>query len=539
MYMYKSIKSVRLKLLVGFLIGSICIVATIGCRTQSALPTTPAIEGKSIVVLFENDVHCAIEGYPALAGLREAISDTAYTQLVSSGDFIQGGTIGAISKGSYIVDIMSKMGYDAITLGNHEFDFKTPRLLELLGGLAPQVTCCNFVDKATGATVFKDFVLTEVGDKKIAYIGVTTTSTLSTMPTAFHAEDGTMEYDLLPQEMVDYVQRAANQARRVGANYVIVLSHLGEKSNDYNVSSHELVAATMGIDAVLDGHTHSVVRQQMVRNKDGKEIPVAQTGTLFQNVGKLVIMPNGGISIELPATKNIRQTSQTIQAEVNRIKAEAEAVTNRVVAKSDVDLLLRNAKGYEITRMAESNTGDLVTDAYRITTGADIGLLNAGAIRNSLKAGNLTYGDLMSLLPYDNWMCVAEVTGAQLMKCLEENTAKLPHPDGQFPVVSGMHYTVDAKTHVVSDVTVLDQTTGRYEPIDLERVYTVASTDYAVCNGGFRNTLAEARVVRKGFMSYCDAFIEYVTDHLGGHITTDYAQTDNRITVTGMDEVLK
>lgn len=537
--MYKSTISRNLKLLVGFLFASLCVATTIGCRSHSTLPTATANSGKSIVILFENDVHCAIDGYPALAGLRDAIADTAYTQLVCSGDFIQGGTIGAISKGSYIIEVLSKMGYNAITLGNHEFDFRTPQLLSLLKDLNPQVTCCNFIEKATGKTVYNDFVLSEVGDKKIAYIGVTTTSTLMSMPTAFYAEDGTMEYDLVPEQIADRVQRAADHARRVGANYVIVLSHLGEKSNENNLSSYELVAATSGIDAVLDGHTHSVVRQQMVRNKEGIEVPVSQTGTLFSNVGKLVIMPNGAIEVSLPAVSNISERSEAIQAEVDRIKADAEAVTNRVVAKSDVDLILRNHKGYEITRLAESNTGDLVTDAYRIITGADIGLLNAGAIRNSLKAGDLTYGDLMSLLPYDNLMCVAEATGAQLLNLLVVNTAKLPRPDGQFPAVSGMHYTVDANTHEVSNVTVLNKDSGQYEPLDLERVYTIASTDYAICNGGFRNTLAEARILRQGFMSYCDAFIEYVTQHLNGHITQDYAEVDNRITVTGIDEILK
>ena len=77
---------------------------------------------KSIVILYENDVHCGIDGYQILAGLRDAVADTAFVAVVSSGDFVQGGTAGAISKGQYVADIMREVGYDAITLGNHEFD---------------------------------------------------------------------------------------------------------------------------------------------------------------------------------------------------------------------------------------------------------------------------------------------------------------------------------------------------------------------------------------------------------------------------------
>ena len=87
---------------------------------------------RSIVILYENDVHCAVDGYAKLAGLRDAIADTADVFLVSNGDYVQGQTVGAISKGQYIVDVMQKMDYDAITLGNHEFDYGMERMFQLL-----------------------------------------------------------------------------------------------------------------------------------------------------------------------------------------------------------------------------------------------------------------------------------------------------------------------------------------------------------------------------------------------------------------------
>ena len=109
-------------------------------------PVEPQQERQSIVILFENDVHCAIDGYARIAGLRDAIADTAWAALVSSGDYLQGTVVGAISHGQYIVDIMRTMRYDAVELGNHEFDYGVPRLQELFAGFNAPVLCCNLFD---------------------------------------------------------------------------------------------------------------------------------------------------------------------------------------------------------------------------------------------------------------------------------------------------------------------------------------------------------------------------------------------------------
>ena len=118
---------------------------------------------KSIVVLYENDVHCAVDGYAKLAGLRDAIADTAHVFLVSNGDYVQGQTVGAISKGQYVVDIMKTIGYDAITLGNHEFDYGMERMFELLRQVPAPIVCCNLYDVRLGRSVFAPYVMKRVG----------------------------------------------------------------------------------------------------------------------------------------------------------------------------------------------------------------------------------------------------------------------------------------------------------------------------------------------------------------------------------------
>ncbi len=241
---------------------------------------------KSIVVLYDNDVHCGVDGYAKIAGLRNAISDTAYVAVVSCGDYLQGGTVGAISEGKYVADIMRHVGYDAVTLGNHEFDYKTPRMFSLLSYINAPVTSVNLRNMSTGEFCFAPYVIKKMGKRKVAFVGATTPTTVSTEAYAFFDENEKQLFDLCANDIYRLVQNAADKARKEGADYVVVLSHLGEDKNYLNVDSHGLIHNVAGVDAVLDGHTHSVIPSDTVHNKKGQPVPISQTGTKFANIGK-------------------------------------------------------------------------------------------------------------------------------------------------------------------------------------------------------------------------------------------------------------
>ena len=134
-------RSAFLLVLVGFL----SLATSCSTEDNAVGPPTVPTPAKSIVILYENDVHCAIDGYTRMAGLRDAImkADTAYVGVVSSGDFLNGGVSGVLNQGQYIVDIMRSVGYDAVTLGNHEFDFGMPRLQQLMPLIQAPVVCAN------------------------------------------------------------------------------------------------------------------------------------------------------------------------------------------------------------------------------------------------------------------------------------------------------------------------------------------------------------------------------------------------------------
>ena len=477
-----------LKLLLFSVICSLLSIFSVQAQTR---------QDRSIVVLYENDVHCAVDGYAKLAGLRDAIADTADVVLVSNGDYVQGMTVGAISKGQYVVDVMKAVGYDAITMGNHEFDYGMERMFQLLRQVPVPVVCCNLYDVKMGRSVFAPYVMKRIGNKRIAFVGVTTPTSLDTEAYAFRDDEGNLIYDLQHEGIAVQLQRAADEARRAGADYVIVDSHLGEEKTNRDSDSHLTVSNTKGIDIVLDGHSHAVIVADTVMNKAGKPIVVTQTGTKFANIGKLLITPDGKMTTSLIPIESVTEKNAYVAHVTDSIHAMLEAQTSRVICNSEVPLRILDDVGNEVARMGETNT----------------------------------YGDLLTLLPYDNYIVVAEVKGSTILEMLKKLVSFLPKPDGQFPQVSGLKFTTKVKDHSVSDVQVLNGATQRYEPINSERTYKIATTKYCVTDGGLHNTLQGCPIVLETKKTYSDVFIEYITERLNGHIGQEYAKPQGRITV--------
>jgi len=504
-----------------------CAFIQTSCSEDSSESSADA--KKSIVILYENDVHCGIDGYTRFVGLRDAIlrADTSYVGLVSSGDFIQGALAGAISHGKYIIDIMKNVGYDAITLGNHEFDYGVPRMFELLRQINAPVICSNFFEYGGTEPIYKPYVIKQYGSKRIAFVGTLTPTTMNSEAYAFYDENKNQKYDLRTNEVYSLVQKAVDNARSEGADYVVVLSHLGEAANELGIDSHGLVNATNGIDVVLDGHTHSVIPCDFAVNKDGKMIPITQTGTQFANVGKLWISQEGRLQTSL--ISDIPYTNDRITATVDSIKVLLDEAAGKQVATSDFDLLVKDASGEWIVRKQETNLGDLVADAYRHNLNADIGLVNAGGVRNDIKAGTITYGDIVSIQPNDNNVNLIEITGAEILAMLTKCTAKCPQLDGSFPQVSGMKFTIHTASHTVSDVVVLNSQTNSYDPIVSDKKYTIAVTDYHK-TGGFYRTMENCLILTTSTVLSRDIVADYLTNTLGGKVSDTYRTLD-RITI--------
>ena len=493
-------------------------------------PSSSSKRQKSVVILYENDVHCAIDGYAKLAGLRDAIvaADTACVGVVSSGDFLNGALPGTISSGQYIVDLMRRVGYDAVTPGNHEFDFGVPRMRALLPQIGAPVVCTNLFKEDDQRPLYPGGVIKSYGEKRVGYVGVCTPASIVDEAYAFFDENGRKRYDLRPDDIVTLVQHAVDSVRQAGADYVVVLSHLGEVNFDGFIDSHTLIGKLSGVDAVLDGHTHSVVPCDMVQDRNKHEIPVTQTGTQFAYIGKLLISADGRISTSLIPIKDIPYSSPQVTATADSIKRLMSAITGEVIGKNDFELVAADSLGDWLVRKGETNLGDLCADAFRKRCNADIGLVNGGGIRNNIAPGTITFGDAVNALPYCDLMCKIEVSGEMLLNMLKKCTERYPQADGSFPQVSGLKFTLHTSPHAVTDVQVLNRATAQYEPLLPDRRYTVAVSDYY--KTGFCGALKNAASIEQTTEVTYNVLSEHIKNTLKGDVSA-YRAPQGRIII--------
>ena len=501
-----------------------------------------------IVILYTNDVHCGVDdnlGYAGLATVKNALeAQGKHVVLVDNGDAVQGDTIGTLSNGEYIIDIMNEIGYDVATPGNHEFDYGMDQFFALTEQANFPYVSANFVDN-DGNTVLDPYVIKDVAGVKIAFVGISTPKTITTStPKYFQDDNGNYIYafqqDETGEKLYAAVQSAVDAARAEGAQFVIALAHLGIEEDCSPWTSSEVIVNTTGIDAVLDGHSHSLIECEKVKNKDGAEVLLSSTETKLAYIGCLTIKDDGSMSTTLISDNGMKDF-------IGGIQEEFEELVNTVVASTDVDLIIKDpASGERIVRVSETNLGDLCADAYRAMSGADVAIVNGGGVRADIPAGDITYGQIIAVHPFGNEMCVVECTGQEILDALELGCSKLPAESGGFLHVSGMTYTIDLNVEssvkldengmfvsVEGDRRVKDVTIGG-EPLDPEKTYTLASHNYKLkdCGDGY-SMFADNVFLQDSVMIDNQVLINYIVDVLGGTVGEEYADPygQGRITI--------
>ncbi len=500
-----------------------------------------------IKIYFTNDVHCAYENYARAASI---IGDKDL--LIDAGDNIQGDIIGTISDGGYMVDIMNYMGYDAAVPGNHEFDYGIDRFFEIVRGSddVPKLAdcdyiSCNFRDIVSGAPVLEPYKIYEAEGKKVAVVGISTPETLTkSNPANLKNEDGEWIYDFSNDKtgeiLYETVQSAVDSAREQDVDYVIAVGHLGTDEESEPWTSSDVIANTTGIDAFIDGHSHEAYTAS-VKNENGEEIPVAQTGTKLENIGCMTIDEEGGISAQLiKIDENIAEDSKTKEF-IDGIAAEIEDIKNEVVASSDVKLTTTDPQsGERIIRNRETNLGDLCADAYRAITGADIAFVNGGGIRADIDMGEITYGDIIAVHPFGNEACMIEVTGQQIADALEWASASNPEELGGFLQVSGLSYEIHnyIESPCESDESGGFQSIGDGErrvrniriggeEIDYNKKYTLAGHNYMLLDlGDGFNMFKGADKLLESVAIDNQVIIKYITENLNGNVSADSVYGD-------------
>lgn len=552
---------------IGYLVTALTAAMIFtGCSQQNT-EQTEALQ--DIIILYTSDVHCGIDeniGYAGLMDYKEWSQEkTPYVTLVDCGDAIQGDVIGTVSDGEYLVDLMNVTGYDFAVLGNHEFDYGMEQLEALIEKSQAQYLGCNITytgDEENPLEDLKPYEIVEYGDTKVAFIGVSTPYSITSSTPAFFMDDaGDYVYAFESgddgQTLYECIQENVDVCRKQGADYVILLTHLGDSEEFEPYSSLDVIHGTTGVDAVLDGHAHSTISCRVEKNKAGENVLLSAVGTKLNNIGQLVITADGNISTGL--VSYYADKDEYVTEYIEDLKEDYEAEMNTVVAHSDIALSCSDADGIRRVRNRETTIGNMCADAYRALAGTDIAFVNGGGIRDDLPAGDITYADIIAVHPFGNTLCSVEVTGQEILDFLEiVNQYVQPEAakdglavgeDGGFQQVSGLKFTVDTTipTSVVmdengmfvsidgerrvKDVMVLKDD-GSYEPIEADKTYTMASHNYLIKESGAGTDMFSDNVllIDEGMADY-EVLITYITDYLNGELSSLYSETEGRITM--------
>ena len=527
-----------------------------GLQTEESVETASETIEKNgdIMVLFTSDVHCGVKdnfGYAGLKKFRDYYESKGYeTILVDDGDAIQGDYIGYFSKGETIIDIMNAVGYDVAIPGNHEFDYGVDRFLELSQKADYHYISCNF--RKNKELLFEPYTIIEKAGKKIGFVGVTTPLTITSSTLKyFKNEQGEFIYDFMQDDngkmVYDAIQEAVDAVRQEGADYVYLISHLGNEAECRPWTYADVISNTDGIDVVLDGHSHDT-DQIVMKNKNGEDVVRSAVGTKLNAFGYSQVTDKGIAKTDIitwnagiPVT-DVFEIDNDIEDLVNTKFEDHNKVLSAEIGETDVDLTINDpvekdtaGKPVRMIRRAETNMGDFAADAYRNQLGAEIGLANGGSIRSDLNRGKITFGGVFSITPYGNTICMIKAKGQNILDALEYASRAVPGEFGGFMQVSGMSYEIHTYIDdpcILEENGYLKEIKGERrvknvmvggEPIDPDREYTVAGSDYTFLeNGDGQTAFGDAEILEMSELVDYQCLTDYLTETLDGKIGDEY-----------------
>ena len=520
-----------------------------------------------IVIIHLNDVHCGFNdtiGYDGFVLYRKEL-EKKYKNVIAVdvGDHAQGGVLGAISEGEAVLDILNKIKFDVITLGNHEFDYGIEQLNKLNEKMSTKYISLNACYRKNKTQLFEPSTMVEAGGKKIGFIGIVTPLTFSkTYLSTLRESDGTAIYNFLSNkaELYKTIQEEIDKLRDKGADYVILLTHVGMNVEEY--TSNDILSNLNGVDAVLDGHTHKVYNTTS-KDKENKDIHIAQTGTKLANIGQLIIKEDGTILseniAEVPEPDGITDVKQVYRSNANRwVDTEMNEYINEIykryedelitpIGSSNYDFIIRPEESSDshtiYCRYMECSLGNLIADSFREVVNSDISFVNGGTIRANLLKGHITRKDIIDVMPFFNSLFVKEITGQTFLDALEFGVSKLPNSFGGFPQVSGCTYYVDTSFNstVETDSDGMFIKVGGRRRVSNVKIngkalnptekYNLSASEF-ILNGGDGFTMfANYPVVNESVFADSDALGYHIKYNLGGEIPSKYQELQNRINI--------
>jgi len=457
--------------------------------------------GTDITIVHINDTHAKVfEGKydgMGLAKVAEKVdalrAENPNTLLLDAGDSFHGTTFATLEEGASVVKLMNAMKYDALAAGNHDFNYGQDRLIELADMADFPVLGANV--KKDGQAVLESYVIKEFDGVKVGIFG------LSSPETAYKTHPDNVKGITFENPVDTAKAMVAELEGKV--DVIVALAHVGIDEETV-VKSTDIANEVPGIDLIIDGHSHTDLEEGMMVN----DVLIVSSGEYSKNIGivDLTVM-DGKVTAKSAKLFNKKEAadmegSAEVTALINEIKEEQEKITSVVV--SSTKSVLDGERGQ--VRTGETNLGNLVADAMINESGADIAITNGGGIRASIQVGEITKGDVITVLPFGNYIVTKEVVGSDIKAAIENGVDSYPGAKGAFPHVAGIEYTIDANLPAGARVTSI---TMNGQPLNMGSMYVVATNNFMAAGGDGYKMFADYPI--KGeFAALDEALIDYL-----------------------------
>jgi 5'-nucleotidase / UDP-sugar diphosphatase len=405
--------------------------------------------------------------------------------LLNAGDNFQGSLFFTTYKGAAEAEFLNLMKFDAMTVGNHEFDESEDGLASFLDKVTFPVVTANVLPshKSKIGDRIKPSIVLDVGGEKIGIVGAVANDT---------AELSSPGPDILIGEDVATITSAVEEVKKQGVNKIIALTHVGYPRD------LAAIAKIPDVDVVVGGHSHSLLSNTdekaegpyptMVDNPGGYKVPVVQAGAYTKYLGDLVVTfdDNGVVKTAKGDPILIDSSVKPDEAVVARVKELAEPIEelrSKVIAKTEAPI----DGSRENCRAKECEMGTLVADAMldRVKDqGVTIAITNGGGLRASIDGGDVTMGEVITVLPFQNTLSTFQLKGADIREALENGLSQIEEGGGRFPQVAGLKISFDPSKPAGGRLVSVDVKEGdSFVALDPEKTYSLVSNNFMRAGG--------------------------------------------------------
>ena len=536
-----------------FVAGGLSLTMILGLSVYAPASTVEAADmsGK-LVVIHTNDMHgrfemdtdggvLGISSVAALKGYYEKLG--ANVLLLDAGDFSQGTNLVNYYKGLNSIYFMNAAGYDAVSLGNHEFDFGLDSLKAMTDAADFSILDANIISKETGLPYLDDNEIFYFDGMKVGVFGLDTPETQTKASPKNVKEvtflDGADLY-ACAQAQVDFLEAQ-------DCDYIICIGHLGQDAESEGKRSFDVLNTVDGIDLFVDGHSHT----QLPEGMDYNGTKVVSTGEYLSNIGVVVY---DGMNTKATLVNDLYHVGGCPSMD-EFVESYDKIVEDAYAGTFATSLNQLNGERSPGVRTQETNLGNFSSDAYKYTAetyvaenGLDMtidgAVQNGGGIRATIEAGDISMDTLYKVFPYGNTISIVTVSGAELLEALEASCAACPEALGGFPQVSGIKFTLDTSVPYAQGEQYPDSTyyapanpgsrvtieTVGGKKFDINATYNIAVNNFMADGGDTYYVFTKAsKVIDTGVVD-AEGLISYVNS-LNGIIGDEYATPKGNITI--------